>query len=79
MTLVRTIRCLRASLLAIFVVAQVMGVIPLLHDHTLNVYEAAPVAAHNPPPTSIRRSPILMRIIITERWVCMISAVLCIR
>jgi hypothetical protein len=49
MTLVRTIRCLRASLLAIFVVARVMGVIPLLHDHTLNVYEAAPVAAHNHP------------------------------
>ncbi len=46
MPFVRTIRCLRASLLALFVVAQVAGVIPLLYDHTLNVYETAPVAAH---------------------------------
>ena len=46
MTFVRTIRCLRASLLALFVVAQVVGVIPLIYDHTLNVYEATPVAAH---------------------------------
>ena len=42
----RTIRCLRASLLALFVVAQVVGIIPLIYDHTLNVYEATPVAAH---------------------------------
>ena len=27
-------------------VAQVAGVIPLIYDHTLNVYETAPVAAH---------------------------------
>ena len=47
MALVRAIRWIRAFLLAIFVVAQVAGVIPLLHDHTLNVYETAPVAAHN--------------------------------
>jgi len=46
MTFVRTIHCLRASLLALFVVAQVAGVIPLIYDHTLNVYETAPVAAH---------------------------------
>jgi hypothetical protein len=46
MTFVRTIRCVRASLLALFVVAQVAGVIPLIYDHTLNVYEAVPVAAH---------------------------------
>lgn len=46
MTFVRTIRCLRASLLALFVVAQVAGVVPLIYDHTLNVYETAPVAAH---------------------------------
>jgi hypothetical protein len=46
MTFVRTIRCLRASLLALFVVAQVAGVMPLIYDHTLNVYETAPVAAH---------------------------------
>jgi len=46
MTFVRTIRCLRASLLALFVVAQVAGVVPLIYDHTLNVYETAPVIAH---------------------------------
>ncbi len=46
MTFAQTIRCLRASLLALFVVAQVAGVIPLIYDHTLNVYEATPVAAH---------------------------------
>ena len=46
MTFVRTIRCLRASLLALFVVAQVAGVIPLIYEHTLNVYEIVPVAAH---------------------------------
>jgi hypothetical protein len=49
MTWVRDIRSLRASLLAIFVVAQVAGVVPLLHDHTLNVFETAPVAAHKHP------------------------------
>ena len=46
MTRVRTIRCLRACLMVLFVVAQVAGVVPLICDHTLNVYEAAPVAAH---------------------------------
>jgi hypothetical protein len=46
MTFARTIRWLRASLLALFTVAQLAGVVPLLYDHTLNVYEAMPVAAH---------------------------------
>lgn len=46
MTFLRTICCLRACLMALFVVAQVVGVVPLICDHTLNVYEAAPVAAH---------------------------------
>jgi hypothetical protein len=46
MTFVRTIRCLRASLLALFVLSQGVGVVPLIYDHTLNVYEAVPVAAH---------------------------------
>src|ERR1700730_19346627 len=46
MTFVRTIRCLRASLLALFVLSQGVGVVPLIYDHTLNVYEAMPVAAH---------------------------------
>jgi hypothetical protein len=49
MTFVRTIRCLRASLLALFVVAQLAGVIPLIYDHTLNVYETTPVTAHTHP------------------------------
>jgi len=46
MPLVRTLRCFRACLLGLFVVAQVAGVVPLMYDHTLNVYETAPVAAH---------------------------------
>jgi hypothetical protein len=46
MRFVRTIRGLRASLLALFVVAQVVGVTHLLYDHTLNVYETIPVGAH---------------------------------
>jgi hypothetical protein len=46
MRFVRSIRCLRACLMALFVVAQVAGVVPLICDHTLNVYEATPVAAH---------------------------------
>jgi hypothetical protein len=46
MPFVRTIRYLRACLLSLFVVAQVAGVVPLMYDHTLNIYETAPVAAH---------------------------------
>ena len=49
MTRVRTIRCLRACLMVLFVVAQVAGVVPLICDHTLNVYETAPVAAPRAP------------------------------
>jgi len=49
MSFVRNIQCVRACLLAIFVVAQVVGVVPLLYHHTLNVYETAPVVAHNHP------------------------------
>jgi hypothetical protein len=45
----RAIRCLRACLLGLFVAAQIAGVVPLLYDHTLNVAEAAPVAAHHHP------------------------------
>lgn len=47
MTFARTIRCLRASLLGLFVVAQVGGIIPLIYDHTLNVFETTPVAGHS--------------------------------
>jgi len=37
---------LRATLLALFVVAQVAGIVPLIYDHTLNVFERSPVAGH---------------------------------
>ena len=46
MTFLRTIPCVRLSLLAFFVLAQVAGVVPLIYDHTLNVYERVPVSAH---------------------------------
>jgi hypothetical protein len=46
MTFVRTICWLRACVLGLFVVAQVAGVVPLIYDHTLNVYETVAVAAH---------------------------------
>ena len=49
MTFVLSIRYLRASLLALFVVAQVAGVVPLIYDHMLNVYETTPVAGHHHP------------------------------
>ena len=49
MTFVRTIRWFRACLLGLFVVAQMAGVVPLIYDHTLNMYETAPVAAHAHP------------------------------
>jgi hypothetical protein len=47
--LVRAMRHLRTTLLGLFVVAQVAGVIPLIYEHTLNVYETAPVSAHAHP------------------------------
>jgi len=46
MRLVRPIRWLRGCLLAFFVIAQTVGVVTLIHDHTLNEYEFAPVASH---------------------------------
>jgi hypothetical protein len=46
MTFVRTICWLRACVLGLFVLAQAAGVVPLIYDHTLNVYETVPVAAH---------------------------------
>ena len=42
----QTIRSFRGYLLALFVVAQVAGVVPLMYDHTLNVFETTPVAGH---------------------------------
>lgn len=47
MRFVRTIRCVRACLLALFVAAQVAGVVPVIYDHTLNVFETTPVAGHS--------------------------------
>ena len=47
MTLFRTIRCFRVCLLALFVAAQVAGVVPLIYDHTLNVFETTPVPGHS--------------------------------
>src|SRR6266849_2390786 len=46
MTFFQTIRSFRGYLLALFVVAQVTGVVPLMYDHTLNVFETTPVAGH---------------------------------
>jgi hypothetical protein len=43
----RTIRGLRAWLLAMFIAAQLGGIVPLLYDHTLNVFEEHPVAGHS--------------------------------
>jgi hypothetical protein len=52
MPFVRAIRCFRACLLGLFVVAQVAGIVPLIYDHTLNIYETAPVAAHGHQPVN---------------------------
>jgi len=49
MGFLRTIRCLHASLLAVFVLAQVLGVMPMIYEHTLNVYETVPVHDHAHP------------------------------
>jgi hypothetical protein len=46
MAFVLSIRHLRACLLALFVIAQLAGIVPLIYDHTLNVYEPTPVAGH---------------------------------
>jgi hypothetical protein len=40
---VAMIRCFRACLLTLFLAAQVAGVVPLILDHTMNVFETAPV------------------------------------
>jgi len=37
---------LRRWLLGLYIVAQVAGVVPLIYDHTLNIYETKPVAGH---------------------------------
>ena len=39
-------RMLRSWLLGLYIVAQVAGVVPLMYDHTLNIYETKPVRGH---------------------------------
>ncbi len=46
MSICQHTRCLRRWLLGLFIVAQVAGIVPLIYDHTLNVFETAPVAGH---------------------------------
>jgi hypothetical protein len=45
MALVR-MRRLRRLLLGLYLAAQVAGVVPLIHDHTLNVFETTPIVGH---------------------------------
>ena len=45
MSLVR-VRLLRRWLLGLYIIAQVAGVVPVMYDHTLNIYETLPVAGH---------------------------------
>jgi len=40
------VRLLRPWLLGLYIVAQVAGVVPVMYDHTLNIYETTPVAGH---------------------------------
>ena len=47
MSFVRTIHWLRTILVGLFALAQVAGVLPLMYQHTLNVYETVPVASHH--------------------------------
>jgi hypothetical protein len=46
MSFVRKVRLLRTWVLGLYVIAQVVGVIPLVYDQTLNIYETTPVAGH---------------------------------
>ena len=45
MALART-RWLRRLLTGLYLAAQVAGVVPLIHDHTLNIFETTPIAGH---------------------------------
>jgi hypothetical protein len=40
------VRKLRSWLLGLYIAAQVIGLAPLVYEHTLNVYKAVPVAGH---------------------------------
>jgi hypothetical protein len=46
MRVARTIRWFRSGLLGLFIIAQVAGIVPLIYDHTLNLFETTPVAGH---------------------------------
>jgi len=46
MSIIRTGRWLRSCLLAIFVVAQMAGIVPLVYGHALNALEDCAVAGH---------------------------------
>src|SRR5262249_5258761 len=46
MSIIRTSRWLRSCLLAIFVVAQLAGIVPLVYGHTLNALEDCALAGH---------------------------------
>ena len=46
MTVFRMTRWFRGWVLALFVVTQVAGIVPLIYDHTLNVFEGTPVTGH---------------------------------
>jgi hypothetical protein len=41
------VRMLRSWLLGLYIAAQAVGVVPLMYDHTLNVYKTTPVAGHS--------------------------------
>jgi hypothetical protein len=46
MSICQRTRGFRSWLLGLFVLAQLAGIVPLIHDHTLNVFETAPIAGH---------------------------------
>lgn len=47
MLFVRTIRWLRTAFVGLFALAQIVGISPLMYEHTLNVYETTPVAGYH--------------------------------
>jgi hypothetical protein len=40
------VRILRSWLLGLYIAAQVVGLVPLIYEHTLNIYKAVPAAGH---------------------------------
>ena len=39
-------RILRSWLLGLYIAAQVIGLVPLIYEHTLNIYKEVPIAGH---------------------------------